>query len=106
MVTLTGAENARPSRLSVARAVKVCGPSATLVQTAVKTGPKEKPTLTLSAKNSTRLTEPSPSLAVAVSTIGSPKSKLAPLAGAVRATLGFAFVRLAVPGLAPLANQF
>ena len=39
-------------------------------------------------KNSTRLTVPSVSLAVAASAIGAPSAKLAPLAGALSATLG------------------
>src|SRR5881396_3013948 len=55
--------------------------------------------------NSTSLTEPSLSLTAAVSVMGWPKAMVDPPAGEASVMEGGAFVPLATPGVAPLANQ-
>src|SRR4030095_2792557 len=103
--TTTGKESALPNPSSVARAINEWIPGGGLFQRTVNGAEPAAPMLSPSAKNSTRRTVPSPSVAIAAIVRGVPAEEPAPEAGAVRVTKGSAFVRFGAPAETPAAYQ-
>src|SRR5262245_42880537 len=105
MVMTIPAERALNNASSIARADSNCVPGEGLVHEKVKGGAVSSPSVAPSAKNSTRRTVPSGSLALASSRTGEPAGSTALGSGAVRTTVGGALERLGAPAERPVANQ-
>src|SRR5690349_17018467 len=103
-VMFTGVESVEFPELSHALAVNECRPAGGLVQTKLYGLTSFSPSFTLSAKNSTFTTDPSPSEALAARARFPGTMKTAPELGELNEMLGGWFETLADPGDRPAAN--
>ena len=88
MLTAIGCDIVMPPPLSVARADSVCVPVTAVLQVAEYGAATAVATIVPPSRNSTLVTMPSLSVAVAASAIRDPAPKLAPADGAVNDTVG------------------